>query len=139
MKRQRTLQPAVESLEIMTLLSTGVIPHAAPDVAAVVNKESTTNVHLSGGIASGRGYVAPLGVVKGQYILVDKTLTLSNKHGALELQLSQMHRSTHLVQFRAWQIIHGTGQYATWHGSGSGVFSLVIVGKRAVASSAAFF
>jgi hypothetical protein len=141
MKRQRSLRPNVESLEKIALLSTSVVPHAAfhAAVPAVVRGTPSTGVHLVGGIGSGRGYVSPLGSVKGAYNLVQRTLTLTNSRGLLELQLSQLHKYPNVVQFGAWQIIKGTGQYATWQGAGSGSFTLVIVGGRAVASSAAFY
>jgi hypothetical protein len=124
----------------MALLSTGVLSHAAHVAApAQVQATSASGVHLRGGIVSGRGYVTPLGLVRGQYNLVHETLTLRNKHGAVELQLGQLHQSSHLVRFSSWQIIDGVGQYSSLQGSGSGSFRVVIVGKRAVASSAAFF
>ena len=133
--------PSVESLEKIAVLSTGVLPHAALHVAvpAVMEGTPSTGVHLLGGIGSGRGYVSPLGQVRGAYNLVHQTLTLTNGRGSLELQLSQLHRYPNVVRFSAWQIIKGTGQYAAWQGAGSGSFTLVIVGGRAVSSSAAFY
>lgn len=141
MKRHRSLRPNVESLEKMALLSTSVLPPAEFHGAgpAVMEATSSTSVHLVGGIASGRGYVSPLGQVKGAYNLVQQTLTLTNGRGSLELKLSQLHKYPDVVRFSAWQIIKGSGQYATWQGAGSGSFTLVIVGGRAVASSAAFY
>ena len=119
MKRQRSLRPNVESLEKMALLSTSVVPQAAfhAAVPAVVRGTPSTGVHLVGGIGSGRGYVSPLGSVKGAYNLVQQTLTLTNGRGLLELRLSQLHRYPNVVQFSAWQIIKGTGQYATLQGA----------------------
>jgi hypothetical protein len=138
MNRDRSFRPSGESLEKLALLSTGVVSadvHGAAEVRATTD----TGPYLSGAIVSGRGYVRPLGSVRGQYSLIDDTLTLYNKNGSLQLQLSNLHQTSHLVRFSSWEIVQASGTYSSMAGSGSGSFNVVIHHDRAVFSDAIFY
>jgi hypothetical protein len=141
MKKQRSVRPSVEPLEHKALLSTIAFPHATAHAAvpAAVADTTATGVHLTGGLGDGYGGVSPLGVVRGRLNLTRDTLTLSNRRGTLELQLSDIYQHRYTTTARAWQIVAGTGQFATLEGSGSGVFNAVRVRGRVVAWSAAFY
>jgi hypothetical protein len=141
MKAQRPVRPNIEPLEYKALLSTTVLPHSPAHVAvpAIVGDSTATGVQLYGGLGNGYGGVSPLGAVRGRWNLTVNTLTLSNRRGTLELQLSQIFQHRYTTTARSWQIVAGTGQFASLQGSGPGVFNVVRVGGRVVAWSAAFY
>jgi hypothetical protein len=141
MKRQRSMQPVFDSLEHKQLLSAGLISQSQSSVLApaMISETTATGVRLSGGLGDGYGWVSPLGGVRGRLNANLRTLTLSNRRGSLELQLSPYYQHRYTETARAWQVIKGTGQYATLEGSGHAVVNVVRIRGHVVAWSASFY
>ncbi len=141
MKKHRSIQPGVETLEHKALLSTVVAPHLAVQLMAapIVAETARAGVALIGAVVNGYGGVSPLGGVRGHLYIQQRTLILANGRGSLVLALSHVHRYPHVVNAFEWKITRGTGQFASLAGHGRCTVTAVLVRGRITTWSAAFY
>jgi hypothetical protein len=141
MKKQRSIRPGVESLEHITLLSAGVVPHPAEHArpAPVAIDAARLSSHLIGYVYTGNGTVSPMGAVHGSLNTRQRTITLSNGGGSVRLKLTHVHKYPNTLTALSYKIIKATGQFRSLHGQGHSSVTAVTVGSRWSSWTASFY